>query len=256
MLAGGPGCVVSHGSALALHGLVPERLPVHVTKTGGPVRTDGAPVKASREFGFRVRSHQTRCLPADQITTVDGIRSTTVERGLLEYSAASSRAEIGKALSQGERERNLCWDQLRALADRANGYRGAGLLRAEIDFFHPAFVDAESEPEEDFLRVLRRRTLPMPQVNVWLEPYKVDFLWPHLLLVVELDPLSTHSGTDRFFKDRRKSVELEARGLRVIRLTGFDLYQEEGRTAWELERIMRNQADLLGVEIHIPGVTD
>lgn len=253
MLAGGSGCVVTHGTALALHGLVHDRLPVHVTKSGGPGRIDGSPIKVSSEFGFRVQSHQARSLPDQQITDLEGIRVVTMERALLEFSAASSESQIGKALAQGERQRVLCWKSLREIAEHANGYKGVGRLRSEMDFFHPAFADADSEPEGDLLRVLRRRSLPMPEVNAWLEPYKVDFYWRHLRLAVELDPLSTHRGTASFFGDRRKSVELEARGLRVIRITGYDLYQTEERMAWELEQIMRHQARLLGVELHLRG---
>ncbi len=256
MLSGGEGCVVSHASALALHGLVAGHLPVHVTKTGGADRHCGGPFKVSQEFGFRVWSHQSRSLRESQITVQDGIRLTTVERALLEFSADSTPEQVGKALSQGERERKICWRTLAQVVGQANGHRGVGRLRSEIDFFDPVFLDGESDPEEDFLRMLRRRNRPRPEVNVWMEPYRVDFFWRHLLLAVELDPFSTHSGAASFRRDHRKSVDLEARGLRVIRFTGYDLYQDEDRTNWQLGQIMEQQASLLGVEIHIPGITD
>ncbi|MCB0860169.1 MAG: DUF559 domain-containing protein [Solirubrobacterales bacterium] len=242
--SGGSGCVLSHRSSLALHGLVRDKLPVHVSRKGGGSRTRGVPVKESSEFGFRVVSHQSRSFPASQITEVGGIRTTTVERALVEFCADAKPAEIGKALSQGERERVLCWETLDEILAAASGRKGVGRLRAELDFWHPAFADAESEPEEDLLRLIRARSLPMPEANVFLDPYKADFLWPKLKLVVELDPYGTHKGRESFHRDRRKSVELEARGYRVIRFTWEDVYKHPERTLRELDRIMRQQAAL------------
>ncbi len=205
------------------------------------------PRKESREFGFSVVSHQTRNLPGDQVLQVEGVRVVIPERALFDFATDATGPELGKVLTQGERNGNLCWEKLTQILENSRGHKGAGLLRRELEFFDPAFINAESDPEEDFLRMIRRRTLPMPSVNVWLYPYRVDFLWWHLMLIVELDPYGTHSGRRSFHGDRRKSIELETRGFRVIRVTGDDLYGHEERTATELVTIMKAQARLLGV---------
>lgn len=152
--AGGEGCCLSHRSALAHHGLVRDRLPVQVVRAGGAHRRAGVPVKLSTEFAFTVHSHQTRNLPHDQVWVVEGIRVVTPERALLDFSAEATGAEIAKALAQGEREQTLCWDRLGRVLERSRGHRGAALLRREVESFVPASVDAESEPEEDLLRML------------------------------------------------------------------------------------------------------
>jgi len=224
---------------------VRDRLPIHVVRKGGADRRSGRPFKISREFGFSVHSHQTRNLPDEQVVVVDTVRVLTPERSLLDFAAQATASEIGKALTQGEREGSLCWETLEKVVENSHGYRGAGLLRREMERFQPASVDAESDPEEDFLRMISRQGLPDPLVNVWLDPYRVDFLWPQLMLIVELDPWGTHRGRRSFHGDRRKSIELETRGFRVIRITADDLYLHEERTARELETIMKAQARIL-----------
>ncbi|HNN19786.1 MAG TPA: DUF559 domain-containing protein [Solirubrobacterales bacterium] len=251
--AGGSNCCLSHRSALAHHGLIYDQLPVHVLRTGGADRRNGSALKRSRDFGFSVLSHQTRNLPPDEITIIEGIRVATPERALLDFAATGRGSDIGKVLTQGERKGNLCWGRLESILENSRGRRGVTTLREEMDLFDPESVNSESDPEEDFLRMIRRRPLPMPLVNVWLAPYRVDFLWWHLMLIVELDPYGTHRGKRSFHGDRRKSVELETRGFRVIRLTEKDLYAFEERTARDLETIMEAQAALLGVSVWPAG---
>lgn len=243
--AGGQACL-SHRSALALHGLVREKGPVHVTRTAGSGPSRSSRFRSSGEFEFSVECHRTRQLPENQVTEVDGIPVTTVERSLRDFAAIATEVEISKALSQGERERVLCWQTLGVLLDSSKGHRGVGGLRRAVSEWDPTLADTQSDPEEDLLNAIRARGLPTPMVNVPLDPYIADFYWPELRLVVELDPYGTHKGRESFNRDHRKSVELEARGLRVIRVTGDDLYLHLDRTLSELEVIIEEQRRLHG----------
>jgi very-short-patch-repair endonuclease len=246
--AGGRNCCLSHRSALSLHGLVREQGPVEIMRESGTWPGPGGKSRRSEEFGFAIQCHQTRSLPPEQITTVEGIRTVTVERGLLDFASEASDAEVGKALSQGERERSLCWGTLNnVLAGRARA-PGAGRLRREMAAWVPAYADTDSEPEEDFLRGIVRSRLPLPVVNQPVEGVVPDFLWRALFLVVELDPYGTHKGYEQFHRDRRKSVLLERLGLRVIRFTWVDEYHHAERTMAELRAIMIQQARLHGAD--------
>jgi len=245
--AGGKNCFLSHRSALSLHGLVRERGPVQIVRESGTGRGPGGKSRRSEQFGFAIRCHQTRSLPPDQTTSVEGIRTVTIERGLLDFAAEASDDEVGKALSQGERERTLCWGTLNEVLDRHAKAPGSGRLRREAEAWVPAYADASSEPEEDFLREIIRSHLPLPEVNQPLEGVIPDFLWRSLMLVVELDPYGTHKGYEQFHRDRRKSVLLERLGLRVIRFTWVDEYHHADRTMAELREIMIQQARLHGV---------
>lgn len=245
--ASGKNCCLSHRSALSLHGLVRERGPVQIVRESGTGRGPGMKLRRSENFDFAIQCHQTRSLPAEQITTVEGIRAVTVERGLLEFAAEASDAEVGKALSQGERERSLCWERLNDVLAGSPRAPGSGRLRREADAWVPAYADTASEPEEDFARNIVRSGLPIPEVNQPIEGVVPDFLWRELFLAAELDPYGTHKGYEQFHRDRRKSVLLEQLGLRVIRFTWVDQYHHAERTMAELRQIMIQQARLHGV---------
>lgn len=245
----GPNVHLSHRSALGLHGLLRDTGPVHLVGRAGAFRIEGSRRWSSREFGFEVECHQTRYLPEEHIIEVDGIRVTTVERALRDFASQASAGEISKALTQGEKEGSFCWTKLRKLVAASSGHRGLDLLRKEIEEWDPRLVDAASDPEADFLLMLRRQSLPFPVVNAPMGNFVVDFLWSHLRLAVELDPWSTHKGRESYRRDHRKGVELEVAGLRVIRFTGEDLYLHEERTAAELLSLMTEQSRSLGVPL-------
>lgn len=239
--------VVSHASALALHGLVGDPGKVHLVGEGGLFHEPGR--WGNREFGIEVIRHQTRWLPDEHLTLVDGIRVTTVERALRDYAASASPSEITRALTKGEQERAFCWSKLRSIVQASNGQKGLGMLLEQIEEWDPVFADAASDPEIDFLRMLRHRGLPLPDVNEKLGSYIPDFLWKHLRLAVELDPYGTHKGKAAHLRDHRKGIELEVQGLRVIRFVLEDLYLHEDRTASELLTVMRQQAKTLGCSV-------
>lgn len=236
--------VVSHTSALALHGLVRDPWSVHLS--GEPGVFANRVRWASDSFGFNVVRHQTRSLPGEHITDVDGIRVTTAERAMRDYASIAKPADITKALVQGEKERSLRWDKLRAIVAESNGQKGLGILRNEIAEWEDCFADTDSDGEVDFLLMLREFVLPMPLVNVKVGDFVPDFLWPHLNLAAELDPYGTHKGRASHRQDHRKGIVLETGGLRLLRFTDEDLYRQKVRTATELRTIMEQQATLLG----------
>jgi very-short-patch-repair endonuclease len=241
---GGDACL-SHGSALALHGLVRDGGPIHVVSRSGACRVDGTRFRpADPSYDFVVEIHQTRRLPDSHVCHPGGIRSTTVDRALLDFAAGATNLELVKALSQGEKERKIRWGALRGLTEKARGHKGVGKLRFEIERWDPAFSDAQSDPEIDFLFTLRREGLPMPMVNASIGRFVADFFWADLNLVAEMDPWGTHKGRETFRRDHRKSIELEAKGFRVIRFTWEDLYLHEDRMVHELRAIMEQQRSL------------
>ncbi len=49
--------------------------------------------------------------------------------------------------------------------------------------------------------------------------YEVDMHWPQARLVVEMDGFAAHGTRAAFERDRRRDGELQAAGVRVVRVT-------------------------------------
>ncbi len=76
-----------------------------------------------------------------------------------------------------------------------------------------------SKLERDFLRVLRREGLPLPQTNRAADGRYVDCRWPDYRLTVELDSYLYHHTRHAWEQDRRREREAHARGDAYRRYT-------------------------------------
>lgn len=88
-----------------------------------------------------------------------------------------------------------------------------------------------SDLERDFLRLCRQYGLPVPEVNVWIGPREVDFLWRDANLVVETDGYRYHRGRQAFEDDRARDLDLRSRGFDVLRFSYRQVTAEPQRVA-------------------------
>jgi len=95
-----------------------------------------------------------------------------------------------------------------------------------------------SDLERDFLRLCRRYRLPLPEVNVRVGHFLVDFLWRDRRLAVETDGYRYHRGRQAFRDDRSRDLELRARGFEVVRLSEDQIDEEPGRVADVLRELL------------------
>ena len=147
-------------------------------------------------------------LPCDQVTMVDGIPVTTVERTLLDLAAV------------------LRPDALRHALEEADGRRGVRALRAILDERSVGTRITKSHLERAFLAFLRRHGLPLPQTNTHIEGYEVDCVWRGARLIVELDS-RLHSNHGKFERDRARDRALTIAGWRVVRVTWEHIHAGE-----------------------------
>ena len=66
--------------------------------------------------------------------------------------------------------------------------------------------------------------------NVVVAGHEVDFYWPAVRLVVEVDGYANHGNRRSFEHDHRRDGDLAANGLRVLRVTWLQLTTEPKRT--------------------------
>jgi very-short-patch-repair endonuclease len=95
-----------------------------------------------------------------------------------------------------------------------------------------------SDLERDFLRICERHRLPLPEVNVRIGSYLVDFLWRDRALVIETDGYRFHRGRQAFRDDRRRDLELRGRGFEVLRLSEEQMNEEPERVAEILREVL------------------
>ena len=213
ILACGQYAWISHASATYLHKLPPHPAkprPVSVTVTGSAIRRPG----------LRVR--RVTALEPDELTEVEGIPATTVTRAILDLAGSAPRL-LERAVSEGIASRKTSRDRLLALCHRHPGARGVAGLRSLLD---DRMAVTRSTPERILRRLLRLTELPLPQTNVKVGKWEVDFVWPKHRLIVEVDALSTHTSPFHFERDRRKDAELTLLGYTVIRVTRRQLQEE------------------------------
>jgi len=214
VLACGEGAVLSNRAASAVWAMLPypaASRPIDVTVRRGDPR--GRP---------GIRLHRTKRLAPDEVRTRHGIPLTSPARTLLDLAATSPR-DLERALAEAYARHLVRRAELLALIARHPRHPGAARLRALIET-DPPFT--RSEAERRFLALVRRANLPAPEVNVNLARYEVDFLWWRERLVVEVDGYAFHSSRRAFEDDRRRNVDLAARGFRVIRITWRQLVSE------------------------------
>jgi very-short-patch-repair endonuclease len=204
VLACGEGAVLSHRSAAELWGLLPaSRRWVDVTVPGDAGRV--------RRRGIRV--HRSLTLVAGCITRERGIPVTTPARTMADLGRVARPDELRQARRQAE------FVGMR-LGDEAPSER------------------TRSELERRFLRLCRRHRLPLPEVNVEIGGYTVDFLWRERRLIVETDGWQAHRGRAAFEDDRARDVQLRLLGFEVIRFTYRQVTKEPALVARTLRALL------------------
>lgn len=236
-LACRPGTAASHRSAAALMEL---RL---AGRSWIDVTTPGA--KGHRRAGIRV--HDGLTLTADDVIIVDDIPCTTLARTLLDVAEEATRREVERAIDRAEQQRLL---DMRALDDvlaRANGRRGAKLLRAVLAEHRAGCTLTRNELEERFLAICRAAGLPPDAVNAWIafpdrSGAEADFLWHVQRLIVEVDGRSVHATRRAFQSDRRRDQRLMLLGWRVVRFTWQQVASEPACVAATLRGLLEQSS--------------
>ncbi|MGN6203114.1 MAG: endonuclease domain-containing protein, partial [Solirubrobacterales bacterium] len=107
---------------------------------------------------------------------------------------------------------------------------------------------ARSDLEEDFYALLtqHRPRLPLPETNVKIGRYEVDFLWRSHRLVVETDSFLYHRGSVSFEDDYARDLDLRSTGYTVLRFNETQVEEEP-------ERVVALVAQAVGV-VPLPGL--
>jgi very-short-patch-repair endonuclease/predicted transcriptional regulator of viral defense system len=228
VLAAGDAAVLSHRSAAGLWGLRPDsRSRVEVT------------VPASRHQQRAIQFHFAH-LPPDEITTVDGIPTTTVPRTLFDLASVVAPNHVERAVNEAEVRRLSDALSLGDLLARYPRRRGSSVIRRILA--DGLIGVTRSELEELFVAFLDEHGLPRPKSNVWMQVgtrwIEVDCLWRDQRVIVELDGRHAHDTVAAFERDRARDRALAARGWRTLRVTWRQLHDEPAALAADLRAVL------------------
>lgn len=230
-LTGSNGSILSHYSAAALHGLVKARPYIEVIRPGGRTtkRADRRPRGPS--VGWDLVVHRSRDLPEEEITVVNGIRTTTAARALLDIAASEQKKHLKSAAVAGENERAWRQHELDRAAARGKGWTGIQNFREVALVFDPEDLLTESELEIQVRQFLRDWDIDLPTVNVPTGVGRVDAIWEKEKLIVEADSWTHHRSREQFENDRRRDNLNLARGYRTLRITDRAMVDRPAETA-------------------------
>ncbi|HEX8053146.1 MAG TPA: type IV toxin-antitoxin system AbiEi family antitoxin domain-containing protein [Thermoleophilaceae bacterium] len=216
VLAFGPDALLSHRSCAALRSLLPDsRAVIDVTVPG-----------RTRRGLAGVRLHLPRRLHPDDVDVHDGIPCTSVARMLLDVAETAPARQLEKVFEAAERERVLDMRRVSEAMGRANGHRGRQPLVTLSEQFHELPPTIRSRLERRFLRLCDEAGLPRPAMNVSVLGHEVDMLWADAKVIVELDSWRFHGTRQAFERDRRRDIDLQLAGHRILRFTWRRLQTE------------------------------
>jgi len=200
VFACGQRAVLSHRSAAELWGLLSPQ--------GGQIDVS-TPVRNGRAKRRGIRLHRCPSLVAGATTFRLGIPVTTPARTIADLRRHVPPWQWRRAVRQAE------------LAGFPLG------PETETD-------GTRSDLERDFLHICRRAGLRMPEVNVKVGKWTVDFLWRVERLAVEVDSYRYHRGRIAFQDDHARDLSLRRLGLAVHRFDERQIDEEPDQVAADL----------------------
>lgn len=184
-------------------------------------------------------------LAADDVTKIDGVPVTSLERTVLDLAALKPERTPGN-LRRCEDLKRLDLRRFEALLSRSAGHRGHSTLAHAVDLHRPDPTVTRSGLERRFRSMLRKAGLPAPAMNFVVAGYELDCYWPDQRLAVELDTFGTHGSRLSFEEDRKRQRKLGELGIRMERVTDSQLDGEP-------DEVLRAIAALLGARYSAPS---
>jgi hypothetical protein len=228
VLRAGPSAVVSHTGAAAALGWdlleAPSRVDLIVPRTHGAVRL------------ANVRIHRVD-LRRDEVTAVGVLPVTSPLRTALDVAATMPEIDAIVALDSALRLRQLSRAELRAEYRTRTRLRGRPRAAQVLELLDPTSGSAP----ETVARLLFRDCGPMPCTQFTVTAggrfvARVDFAWPELRLVVEIDGFAWHSSRSAFQRDHDRQHDLEEAGWAVLRFTADDVLHRPDEVAATVRR--------------------
>jgi very-short-patch-repair endonuclease len=224
-LACGLPTVASHRTAGGLWGITPEPDVIEVA------------VPRDRRSGRNGLIAHRVPLDNQDITTLDGVPVTRVERTLCDLAGVLNESQIERGIDEALRAGRTSPRRLLSCVHRLPKRKGrATVIRLAED--RAGLGVPESELESAAIRLFRRARLPEPtrQLRVQIEGrrYRLDLAYPEKRLAIELEGRAPHWGQERWQGDHDRRNALELAGWRPIYFTWQDVTERPTRVVFRV----------------------
>jgi very-short-patch-repair endonuclease len=223
VLSCGPDALLGHGCAAVLWGLTRTATGIDVVIPEGAYR---------RRPGVRI--HRRSGLGAEHRRQVAGIPVTDPVSTLVDLASCSPDWRVERALNEADRLDLIDLEELRATIDLQPARPGLARLRRLLGG-QPL---TDTGLERRFLEIVRLAGVSMPETQVTLRGYRVDFYWPKLGLVVEVDGWRYHRTAAEQATDHRRDQAHMTAGLTTLRFA-------EDQIRYEAHEVRRTLATVI-----------
>lgn len=213
VLTCGPDARLSHCSAARLWGFQLRR---------PPMIDVAVPSRVARRGRRGIRVHRQAHFEKTSQRVVDRIPVTDPVSTLVDLASCLSGAQLERAVNEADRLDLVDPETLRDAVAALPSRPGTGRLRQLLD--HHTRTDTGLERR--FLGLVRSAGLPIPETQIWLHGYRVDFFWPDRGLIVETDGLRYHRTPSQQAEDRRRDQIHTAAGLTTVRFAEAQIRSE------------------------------
>lgn len=224
---------ISHRPGMMLRGIV--------TDDGGPIHLTSATTSGGRRDGVIV--HESRRLTAAELTRVQGVPALGLERTLVDVAGSCSPAEFARVFNA--LDGRCLVDPLLLARQLRRGRTGSAAVRARLEAYTEQ-LPTESELEALFVeRIVEAGALPLPVPQSSPFPrraLRVDFAWPHAMVIVEIDGRAWHAIQAAWGEDHERDLALRLRGWRSLRYTYRQLTQTPELVLLDLRSALRHPA--------------
>lgn len=210
VLTCGRGALLSHGSAAALWGLAQILNTRSIDVTLPPGRFRQRP---------GIKAHRRRDLSSEHRRDVAGIPVTDPVSTLVDLASCAPEWRVERAVNEADRLDLVNPEALRRVVAGLGPRPGMACMRRLLGL--DAFTDTGLERR--FLTIVRAASLPLPETQVIVNGYRVDFYWPHLGLVVETDGWRYHRTPGEQASDHRRDQAHMRSGLTTVRFGEYQI---------------------------------
>jgi very-short-patch-repair endonuclease len=226
VLSCGPEALLSHRSAAELWGIAESSAEIEIeVVVPGKFRR--------RRPGIRLRRRVD--LSAEHRREVRGIPVTDPVSTLVDLASCVVEWRVERAINDADRLGLIDPVSLRSEIECLLPRPGMACLRRLLG------CDALTDTglERKFLGIVRQAGLPLPQTQVWVNGYRVDFHWPGLGLIVETDGWRHHRTSGEQATDHRRDQAHTKSGMTTLRFAEKQVRHEPQHVKATLSAVIR-----------------